>query len=101
MNTIGNLPEVVSADEWLEARKQLLLREKEVTRARDQLNAERRRLPMVRIVKPYEFEGSDGTARLLDLFDGRNQLVMHHFMFDPAWENLCSSCASAADGIGG
>ncbi len=81
MTTMGNLPEVVSREEWLAARKDLLTKEKELTRARDRLNADRRRLPMVRIDKPYTFEGPDGTVSLLDLFDGRPQLVMHHFMF--------------------
>ena len=76
-----NLPEVVSPEEWLAARKELLVKEKELTRARDQVNADRRRLPMVRVDKPYTFEGPDGTVGLLDLFEGRPQLVMHHFMW--------------------
>jgi predicted dithiol-disulfide oxidoreductase (DUF899 family) len=100
MTTTGNLPEVVSREEWFAARKELLAEEKNVTRARDRLNADRRRLPMVRVNKPYAFEGPDGTVRLLDLFDGRPQLVMHHFMFAPDWDEGCSSCSSAADGIG-
>ena len=101
MSTIGNLPDVVTSDEWLAARKLLLAKEKELTHARDQVNAERRRLPMVRIDKPYAFDGPDGTVGLADLFDDRTQLVMHHFMFDPEWDNACSSCSSAADGISG
>jgi predicted dithiol-disulfide oxidoreductase (DUF899 family) len=100
MTAMGNLPEVVSAEEWLVARRELLAKEKEVTRARDRVNAERRRLPMVRMEKPYTFEGPDGTVTLADLFDGRPQLVMHHFMFGPDWEEGCSSCSSAADEIG-
>ncbi len=100
MTTRENLPEVVSREEWLAARKELLAREKELTRARDLVNAERRRLPMVRLDKPYAFEGPDGTVSLLDLFEGRPQLVMHHFMFGPDWEQGCPSCSSAADGIG-
>jgi predicted dithiol-disulfide oxidoreductase (DUF899 family) len=100
MTTMGNLPEVVSREEWLAARRELLVQEKEVTHARDRVNVARRRLPMVRIDKPYTFEGSDGTVGLLDLFEGRPQLVMHHFMFGPDWEQGCSSCSSAADGIG-
>jgi predicted dithiol-disulfide oxidoreductase (DUF899 family) len=100
MTTTGNLPEVVSREEWLAARKELLAKEKELTRARDQVNAARRRLPMVRVDKPYTFEGPDGTVGLLDLFEGRPQLVMHHFMFGPEWDNACPSCSSAADGIG-
>ncbi|MEO3755584.1 DUF899 domain-containing protein [Streptomyces sp. B6B3] len=101
MTTMGNLPEVVSQEEWLAARRELLAKEKEVTRARDRVNAERRRLPMVRVDKPYAFEGPEGTVSLLDLFEGRPQLVVHHFMFGPDWEQGCSSCSSAADGIAG
>ena len=101
MTTTENLPEVVSREEWLTARKELLAKEKELTRVRDRVNADRRRLPMVRIDKPYSFTGPDGTASLLDLFEGRRQLVMHHFMFDPDWDQGCASCSSAADGIAG
>jgi predicted dithiol-disulfide oxidoreductase (DUF899 family) len=100
MTRIGNLPEVVSPEEWLAARKRLLVKEKELTRLRDQVNAERRRLPMVRIDKPYTFEGPNGTVSLRDLFEGRPQLVMHHFMLAPEWDEGCSSCSSAADWIG-
>src|SRR6478752_6420203 len=100
MTNMGNLPEVVSREEWLTARRQLLVKEKANTLARDRLNADRRRLPMVRVDKPYTFEGPDGPVSLLDLFDGRPQLVMHHFMFGPDWDQGCPSCASAADGIG-
>jgi predicted dithiol-disulfide oxidoreductase (DUF899 family) len=100
MKTPGNLPEIVSREEWLAARLELLAREKEVTRARDRLNADRRRLPMVRVDEPYAFEGPDGPAGLLDLFEGRLQLVMHHFMLSPDWDTACSSCSSAADQIG-
>jgi predicted dithiol-disulfide oxidoreductase (DUF899 family) len=100
MAAMENLPKVVSQAEWLAARKELLVKEKEATRARDRVNAERRQLPMVRIDKPYAFEGPDGTVSLLDLFEGRPQLVMHHFMFAPDWDTACSSCSSAADGIG-
>jgi predicted dithiol-disulfide oxidoreductase (DUF899 family) len=100
MTTMGTLPEVASRAEWLAARKELLVREKELTRARDRVNADRRRLPMVRMDKPYTFEGPNGTVSLLDLFEGRPQLVMHHFMFGPDWDEACTSCSSAADGIG-
>lgn len=96
-----NLPDVVSRAEWLTARRALLTREKELTRARDRLNADRRRLPMVRLDKTYAFQGPDGTTTLLDLFDGRRQLVVHHFMFAPDWDEACRSCSSAADGIAG
>ncbi|WP_028923742.1 DUF899 domain-containing protein [Pseudonocardia acaciae] len=103
-----NLPEVVSREEWLAARLELLATEKELTRARDRANAARRRLPMVRIDKRYEFEGPNGTVGLLDLFEGRPQLVMHHFMWmnDVDADGVkrprdtgCTSCSSAADQI--
>ncbi|MFZ0041809.1 MAG: DUF899 domain-containing protein [Solirubrobacteraceae bacterium] len=106
--SIGNLPDVVSQEDWLAARKDLLAKEKELTKARDRLNADRRRLPMVRVEKPYRFEGPDGSVGLADLFDGRPQLVMHHFMwlFDVDSDGTerprdygCASCSSAADGI--
>ena len=93
------LPDVVSRDEWLAARKALLAKEKELTRARDALNAERRMLPMVEIDKDYVFEGPDGKATLLDLFEGRRQLIVEHFMFDPSWEDGCPSCTAGADEI--
>ncbi len=95
-----NRPNVVSRDEWLAARNELLAREKAATRARDALSAARRRLPMVRIEKDYVFEGPDGTASLLDLFDGRHQLILYHFMFDPAWDEGCSGCSMFTDTIG-
>ena len=100
MTEIGNLPEVVSRAEWTAARKELLAQEKELTRARIRVNAQRRRLPMVKVDKAYVFEGPDGKAGLGDLFAGRPQLVMHHFMFAPSWDEACPSCSSAADGIG-
>jgi predicted dithiol-disulfide oxidoreductase (DUF899 family) len=98
--TSPNLPPVVSREEWLAARQELLVEEKELTRARDRLNAERRRLPMVRVDEPYTFDGPEGPVTLLDLFEGRSQLVVHHFMFAPEWDEACASCSSAADGIG-
>jgi predicted dithiol-disulfide oxidoreductase (DUF899 family) len=94
-----NLPQVVSRDEWLAARKELLAREKELTRQRDALNAERRRLPMVRIEKEYVFEGPDGKAGLVDLFEGRRQLIVYHFMFSPEWDEGCPSCSAGADEV--
>ncbi len=94
-----NLPHVVSRAEWLAAREELLKKEKEATRARDALNAERRMLPMVRIEKDYAFEGPDGEASLLDLFEGRRQLIVGHFMFDPDWDDGCPSCSAGADEI--
>ncbi|MFC4617531.1 DUF899 domain-containing protein [Camelliibacillus cellulosilyticus] len=94
------LPNVVSRDEWLVARKALLVKEKEFTKARDVLNAERRRLPMVEIDKDYVLDGPHGKASLLDLFEGRPQLIVHHFMFDPDWEAGCPACSLAVDNIG-
>ncbi|WP_432174303.1 DUF899 domain-containing protein [Streptomyces sp. Tue6028] len=105
---MGDLPPVVSREEWLTARRELLRKEKELTRARDRVNADRRRLPMVRVDGPYTFQGPDGTVDLLDLFEGRPQLVVHHFMwmFDIDADGRehprdygCSSCSSAADQI--
>ena len=91
-----NLPQVVSQEEWYAARKELLIKEKELTRQRDALNAERRRLPMVKIEKEYVFEGPEGKVGLLDLFEGRRQLIVGHFMFDPSWDEGCSSCSAGA-----
>ena len=92
-----SLPDIVTQEEWLAARKELLAREKELTRVRDELNADRRRLPMVEITKPYEFEGPQGKVGLADLFEGRRQLIVGHFMFDPRWEDGCPSCSAGAD----
>jgi predicted dithiol-disulfide oxidoreductase (DUF899 family) len=95
-NTMS-LPKVVSRDEWLVARKALLAKEKEFTHQRDALSADRRRLPMVKIDKDYVFEGPDGKASLADLFEGRRQLIVGHFMFDPSWDDGCPSCTAGAD----
>jgi predicted dithiol-disulfide oxidoreductase (DUF899 family) len=92
-----SLPKVASRDEWLAARKELLAKEKEFTQRRDALNIERRNLPMVEIDKDYEFEGPDGTVRLIDLFEGRPQLIIYHFMFHPEWEDGCPSCTAGTD----
>lgn len=94
-----SLPRVVSRDEWLAARKELLAAEKELTRRRDELNARRRELPMVRVEKDYLFDGPAGRARLIELFEGRRQLIVRHFMFDPRWEDGCPSCSAAADEV--
>jgi predicted dithiol-disulfide oxidoreductase (DUF899 family) len=92
-----SLPEIASRDEWHRARKQLLQREKELTRAADALNADRRRLPMVPVQTDYVFDGPDGEARLIDLFGGHRQLIVQHFMFDPEWDDGCPSCTGAVD----
>ncbi len=91
------LPDIVSREEWIDARKALLAREKEITRVQDALNADRRRLPMVRIDADYRFEGAEGEVGLGDLFDGCHQLVVQHFMFDPEWTSGCPSCTAAVD----
>ena len=92
-----SLPQVVSRDEWLAARTALLTEEKELTRARDALSARRRGLPMVEVDKEYVFEGPDGKATLVDLFAGRRQLMVSHFMFHPDWSDGCPSCTAGAD----
>ncbi len=94
-----NLPAIVSRGDWEAAREALLVKEKQATRALDALAAERRRLPMVRIDKPYVFEGPGGGATLLDLFDGRHQLIVYHFMLAPGSE-ACTGCSSFTDNTG-
>ncbi len=93
-------PKIVTADEWLVARKAHLAREKEITRQLDRLRAERRRLPMVKIEKNYLFDGPTGQRTLSDLFEGRRQLIVYHFMFDPKWEKGCSGCTGYVDELG-
>ena len=90
---------VVSREEWIEARKAHMAREKELTRARDLLSEERRALPWVKVDKDYAFDGANGKARLADLFKGRPQLVVQHFMFAPDWDAGCKSCSFWADGF--
>jgi predicted dithiol-disulfide oxidoreductase (DUF899 family) len=94
-----SLPRIASYDEWRAARVALLEEEKALTRARDALNVKRRQLPMVRVEKDYRFEGPDGPATLLDLFEGRKQLMVGHFMFEPEWEDGCPSCSAGADEV--
>ena len=90
-------PEVVTREQWLAARKRLLATEKEHTRSRDALNAERRRLPMVRIDKEYVFEGPQGKVTLAGLFAGSRQLIVQHVMFDPDWDAACPGCTASVD----
>ena len=90
-------PRVVSRDEWLAARKQLLKEEKELTRRRDAISAKRRELPWVRVEKNYVFDGPKGKVSLADLFDGRSQLIVYHFMFGPDWQEGCPSCSFNMD----
>jgi predicted dithiol-disulfide oxidoreductase (DUF899 family) len=94
-----DLPKIASPDSWRAARIELLTEEKEMTRTRDALNTKRRELPMIKIDKEYVFEGPDGKASLLDLFDGRRQLIVRHFMFDPSWDEGCPSCTAGIDEI--
>ena len=95
------VPEVVSRAEWLEARKKLLLEEKSYTRQGDALAAERRNLPWVRVERDYVFEAPGGNQSLADMFEGRNQLIVQHFMFGPGWKEGCPSCSFMADHVGG
>jgi predicted dithiol-disulfide oxidoreductase (DUF899 family) len=88
---------IVSRDEWLAARRELLAKEKELTRLRDRLNAERRELPWVRIEKEYVFDGPDGREPLADLFAGRSQLIIKHFMFGSGWQEGCVGCSFEVD----
>jgi len=92
---------VVSRGEWLEARRMHLAREKEFTRLRDRLGAERRALPWVKVDKPYVFERPQGTVTLPELFGGRHQLIVYHFMLGPGWQEGCPSCSFLADHIDG
>jgi predicted dithiol-disulfide oxidoreductase (DUF899 family) len=86
-------------DEWLDARLDLLKAEKELTRLNDELAQRRRELPWVRIDKDYRFETEDGEATLADLFHGRSQLIVYHFMYGPDWDEGCPSCSAVADGF--
>jgi predicted dithiol-disulfide oxidoreductase (DUF899 family) len=98
-----NLPPVVSAEEWKSAREELLVKEKELTRARDALAAERRRMPRLAVTKEYAFEGPSGPASLADLFEGRRQLIVYRFFFEPGVHNWpeggCPGCSMVADQV--
>lgn len=94
-------PTIATREEWLTQRLELLDREKELNRRRDELAEARRRLPWVRLDKEYEFEGADGPRSLADLFDDRGQLLVYHFMYGPDWDEGCPSCSFWADGFDG
>jgi predicted dithiol-disulfide oxidoreductase (DUF899 family) len=98
-----NTPPVVSPEEWTAAREELLVEEKKMTRARDALAAKRRRMPRMAVEKDYRFEGPDGSASLLDLFEGRRQLIVYRFFFDPGMDNYpergCPGCSFLADQV--
>src|ERR1700745_4146042 len=92
---------IVSREEWVKARKELLKKEKEFTRLRDQLNAKCRELPWLRVEKRYIFDGPDGKETLADLFGGRSQLIVNHFMLGPGWTEGCIGCSFGADNVQG
>jgi predicted dithiol-disulfide oxidoreductase (DUF899 family) len=92
---------VVSREDWVAARKELLAKEKHLTRLRDELSRERRKLPWVKVEMPYVFEGPRGKETLADLFAGRSQLIVHHFMFSPDWEEGCIGCSFHSDHVDG
>lgn len=94
-----NIPEVVTKAEWESELSKLLEREKEITRLSDKVAAQRRRLPMHKIEKTYKFETENGTKDLKDLFDGRRQLIVYHFMFDPEWDKGCAGCSWVVDAM--
>jgi len=94
-------PKVVSREEWVAARKELLAKEKQLTRQSDALAAERRNLPWVKVDKEYVFDTPRGKKRLADLFENRSQLIVYHFMFGPEWEEGCPSCSILGDHIDG
>jgi len=92
---------ITTHEQWINARKALLAKEKEFTRLRDELSAQRRELPMEKVEKPYLFEGPHGKETLADLFAGRSQLIIYHFMLGPGWKEGCPSCSFLADGFDG
>src|SRR5579871_5978577 len=91
----------VSEAEWIKARKKLLVKEKKMLRLQDELNAERRNLPWVKVTKDYMFDTADGNKSLADLFKGRSQLIIYHFMFAPEDKAGCPHCSLRADGFNG
>src|SRR5258708_4914608 len=101
MNAAVNNHKVVSEAEWLKARKKLLVKEKKFTRLQEELSLERRGLPWVKVAKEYEFDGPNGIETLADLFEGRSQLIIYHFMFGPDDKVGCPHCSLRADGFDG
>lgn len=93
------LPRIASREEWRAVRIELLAEEKALTKQRDALNTKRRELPMVEVETDYRFEGPDGEVGLADLFEGRDQLIIYHFMFHPDWEDGCRSCTAGIDEV--
>ena len=92
-----SLPDVVSREQWLEARRRLLAQEKELTSSHDALNTSRRRLPMVKVDQEYVFDGPDGPVTLAELFGDKRQLIVQHVMFGPDWDQPCPGCSAAID----
>jgi predicted dithiol-disulfide oxidoreductase (DUF899 family) len=102
MNTnLIERPKAVLRAEWLTARKELLIKEKQLTRQRDEIDRLRRALPWVKVETMYVFEGPDGRRTLPDLFDGRSQLIVSHFMFGPGWKEGCVGCSFRSDHVDG
>jgi len=100
-NTLIQNPRVVSHDQWLSERVAFMVKEKEFTRLRDELSRQRRELPWEKVTKSYVFDGPRGKETLAELFDGRSQLVVYHFMFSPSWSEGCKSCSFWADNFNG
>lgn len=98
--TLTAMPKIASREEWLEQRKALLREEKELTKHKDRVNAMRRRLPMVKLEKDYQFDTPEGKKRLRDLFGDKRQLIVYHFMFGPDWEKGCPGCTGYVDELG-
>src|SRR3984957_10611497 len=96
-----NDPTIATREQWLAARPDLLEAEKEFTRQRDALTRRRMAMPWEHVEKPYQFEGPNGALSLADLFDGRSQLIVYHFMFSPDWKEGCKSCSFWADNFNG
>jgi len=101
MSAIDLSHEVVSREKWTEARKALLAKEKELTRQRDEISRRRRELPWVKVEKEYVFDGPQGKQTLAELFGGRSQMIVYHFMFGPGWEESRKSCSFLADHFDG